>query len=118
MPLAKEIAAELRKVADALDLNPEVNTITPDLTFWYGSGSSKEQFIATARIIPRPVKKNYPKDNQSYSRVSVDYITPALKVSTSIYRETICRIVKPAQPAEYDCELTLLDHEDAELESK
>lgn len=118
MPLAKEIAIELRKVADALDLNPEVEVIIPTLDFWYSLGSTKEQFLATARILPRPVKKNYPTDTGNYSRVSVDYETPALKVSTSIYRETICRIVKPAKPAEYYCELTLLDHEDAELESK
>lgn len=115
MPLAKDIAIELRKLADCLDLNPEVSVITPDLTFWYGSGSSKDQFLATARILPRPVTKNYPKDSESYSRVSVDHTTPALKVITSIYRESVCRIVTPAKPAVYDCELTLLDSEDAEL---
>lgn len=115
MPLAKEVAQELRKVADVLDLHPEVETIKPSLLFFYSFGGDKEQFLATARILPRPVAKNYPEDGDRYSRVAVNHDTDALCVETSIYREAVCRIVKPAQPAEYDCELTLLDHEDAAL---
>ena len=116
MPLAKDVAIELRKVADALDLNPEVKTPTPDLTFWCFSGEDQKRlFLDTARILPRPVAKKYPTDADKYSRVSVEHNSDALHVSTSIYRESICRIIKPAQPAEYDCELTLLDHEDAAL---
>lgn len=114
MSLAKEVAAELRRVADCFDLHPEIEVITPDLSFWYGAGNTKDKFLATARILPRPVVKNYPKDNESYSRVSVEHKAPALNITTSIYRESVCRIIEPARPTVYDCELTLLD-EDANL---
>ena len=116
MPKASEVAAELRKVADALDLNPDVTTPVADLTFWcYSGANQKELFLNTARILPRPVVKKYPSDSSEYSRVSVEHNTDALRISTSIYRESVCRIVKPAQPAEYDCELTLSETEDAAL---
>ena len=39
----------------------------------------------------------------------------ALVSEVSIYKESICRIIRPAQPAEYDCELTLSETEDAAL---
>lgn len=115
MPLAKEIAAELRRIADVLDLNPEVKTIKPELSFFHYSSHSKDEFMAVARIMPRPLEKKYPKTNESYSRVEVKHSSSVLDVTASIYRESICRIIKPAQPAEYDCELTLLDSEDSAL---
>lgn len=117
MPLAKDIAIELRRIADHLDLNPEVETIKPTLDFFHFTSNTKDQFLAVARIMPHPLEKKYPKDNASYSRVSITHSAPAVDVTASIYRESICRIIKPAQPAEYDCELTLLDSEDAALES-
>jgi hypothetical protein len=115
MPFAKEIAAELRKIADALDLNPEVETIKPTLSFFFFYAEEKEKFMATARLLPRPVQKQYPEDDDHFSRVRVVHSADAVDVETSIYRTAICTIVKPAQPAEYDCSLTLLDHEDASL---
>jgi hypothetical protein len=115
MPKASEIAQELRKIADALDLNPEVEVKRPTLDFSYWDKSEKEIFLATARILPRPVAKKYPKDQDSFSRVSVSHENPAVLVVTSIYREAICNLITPARPAVYDCEMTLLDHEDAAL---
>ena len=115
MPLAKEVAAELRKLADALDLHPDVEVKRPSLDFNYWNKSEKDVFLATARILPRPVAKNYPKDPDQFSRISVSHDTPSVLVETSIYREALCKLITPAQPAVYDCELTLLDHEDAAL---
>jgi hypothetical protein len=115
MPLARDIAAELRRVADALDLNPDAQTDQPHLSFSYLFEGDKEKFLNTARILPRPIAKHYPKDEAKFSRVSVTHETPALKVSTSIYREAVCVLIEPAKPAKYDCVLTLLDHEDAAL---
>lgn len=116
MPLAKDVATELRKLADALDLHPEVDIRQGHLSFHYGFATDKDQFLATARILPHPLKKNYPINTDRFSRVSVDHETPALHVSASIYREAVCNLVTPAQPAVYDCELTLSESEDAELE--
>ena len=113
MPLAKEIAAELRKIADALDLHPEVEVKKPSLHFYYSYSDNKEQFLATARLIPHPVKKIYETD--SYPRVRVQHDTEALLTETSIYKEIICTIVEPAKPAVYDCNLTLTADEDAAL---
>jgi len=116
MPKASEIAIELRKVADALDLNPDVENTKPSLSFYYFTGEKdKDKFLATARILPRPVAKEYPDDNSDYSRVRVTHDTAALSVETSIYRVAICTLIEPAKPAVYDCGLTLLDHEDAAL---
>jgi hypothetical protein len=115
MPKAREISIALHRIIDVLDLHPDLEIVRPSLTFFYGFEAKKDQFLATARILPHPVTKNYEKDTDRYSRVSVNYETDALRVSTSIYREMICRIVKPATPAEYDCDLTLSEAEDAAL---
>lgn len=115
MPKASEVAAELRKLADVLDKSPDTLTSKPDLTFWYSFADDKDKFLNTARILPHPLTKNYPKDGNEYSRVSVDYESSGLRVSASIYRTSICQIIKPAQPAVYDCEFTLSVEEDAGL---
>ena len=115
MPLAKEVAIELRKIADALDLHPDVETCVPDLHFFYNFAPDKEKFLATANILPHPLVKTYPKDSNAYSRVSVAHETPALHVSTSIYRSAVCELITPAKPAVYDCKLTLSGDEDAAL---
>jgi hypothetical protein len=115
MPLAKEVAIELRKLADALDLHPDVETCVPRLSFFYDFEQDKAKFIATANILPHPLVKTYPKDSNTYSRVSVTHETPALHVSTSIYRQAVCELISPAKPAVYDCKLTLSGDEDASL---
>jgi len=114
MPKSSEIAAELRKIADALDLNPNVEVKKPCLSFYYSFGETKESFLAAARLIPHPVEKVYGTDG-AYPRVSVRRDTDALLTEASIYRKTICTIVEPARPAVYDCNLTLSEAEDASL---
>ena len=83
MPLAKEVAAELRKIADALDLHPDVEVKRPSLDFNYWNKSEKDVFLATARILPRPVAKNYPKDPDQFSRISVSHDTARLYANSS-----------------------------------
>ena len=114
MPLAKEIAAELRKVADALDRNPDVETIRPYLNWFHSFSESKEKFLAAARLLPHPLEKIY-EESGSYPRVKVRHATDALVSEVSIYKESICTIVEPARPAVYDCALTLTADEDAAL---
>ena len=115
MPTARGVAIELRRVADALDLNADVEVKKPSLDFSFWDKSEKDLFLATARVLPRPVEKKYPVDPDRFSRVRVENDSQALMVSASIYREAICRIIRPAQAAQYDCEFTLLEHEDASL---
>jgi hypothetical protein len=114
MPLAKDISIELRKVADALDLNPDVEVTRPNLSFPY-FGGQKEKFMENARILPRPVSKEIPKTLDGYDRVRVIYTSDALTVDTSIYRKDICVLIEPAKPAVFECALTLLDHEEEAL---
>ena len=114
MPKASEVAAELRKIADALDLHPDVETIMPHLNWFHSFGESKDHFLAAARLLPHPLEKIY-EQHDSYPRVKVRHTTDALVSEVSIYKESICRIIRPAQPAEYDCELTLSETEDASL---
>lgn len=115
MPKAHEVATELRKLADCLDKNGDVEVTKPSLHFFYFTGSDKEKFLDTARILPRPVQKDYPAGNSEYDRICVAHTTPGLEVKTSIYRVAICELIEPAKPAVYDCKLTLLDHEDEAL---
>ena len=35
MPLAKDVAAELRKLADCLDKSPEAEIKKPSVSFWH-----------------------------------------------------------------------------------
>ena len=114
MPLASEVAAELRKIADALDQQPDVEVKKPSLHFFYSFGDTKEQFLASARLIPHPVKKIY-EESGGYPRVRVQHDTDALRTEARIYKESICTIVEPARPAVYDCNLTLTADEDAAL---
>ena len=114
MPKSSEVAAELRRIADSFDLNPDVEVKKPRLSFYYSFGETKESFLAAARLIPHPVEKVY-DTNVAYPRVYVRHDTDALLTEVSIYKETICTIVEPARPAVYDCNLTLSEAEDASL---
>jgi hypothetical protein len=115
MPKANEVAIELRKLADSLDREPEAEITKPYVHFSHYSKNDKDSFLAVARLLPHPLKKTYPKNDNEFSSVVVSYESNALYVSDSIVRTAICTLVTPAQPAKYDCELTLLDHEDAAL---
>jgi hypothetical protein len=115
MPKANEVATELRKLADALDREPDQEVERPYLTFSHYNKSQKDSFLAVARLLPHPLTKTYPTDDNTYSSVTVSHNAPGLCVRDSIIRTAVCTVIKPAQPAEYDCELTLLDHEDAAL---
>jgi hypothetical protein len=114
MTTAGAVAIELRKIADALDLHPETQVTKPHLHFFHSFQDPKELFLASARLLPHPVKKVYESEG-AYPRVRVQHDTDALMTESSIYKETICVIVEPAKPAVYDCELTLTADEDASL---
>ena len=115
MPKASEVAAELRKIADALDQISELSVDKPILSFSHYSKDQKDSFLGIARVMPHPLKKTYPTDDGQYASVTVSHASPGLHISNSIIRTAVCTVIKPAQPAQYDCELTLLDHEDASL---
>ena len=108
------VAVELRRVADALDKEPEAPLESPVLGFYcdsYMAGDKgKSGFLALARIMPRPLEK---KPNDTTFRL--EYQTDAIHITMQISRKEVCRLVKPAQPAEYECEPLLSDDEEAAL---
>ena len=117
MPKASEVATELRKLADALDREPEQELIRPDLDFncKYVGDADKPTFLALARILPRPLAKGvcaYDADG-----MQLTYTSPALIVTTEIKRSKVCRLIEPERtiPAKYECEPLLSPEEDAAL---
>ena len=115
MPKAHEVAAELRKLADCLDKEPEREILRPWVKF-FSEAQEKQQFKNAVRILPRPLKREVqdPSDER-WCRISLRHLTDAIDITASIPRSATCTIVKPAQPAEYRCDPILSDEEDAAL---
>ena len=121
MPKASEVAAELRKLADALDCDPEQELFRPEIDFTckykssFGRDKAKKIFIALARILPHPLKKG----TQSFDSEAIElrHTSDALIVVTSIERTKVCKLIEPAKtiPAVYKCEPLLSAEEDAAL---
>jgi hypothetical protein len=99
MPLAKEVSAELRRFADSLDQNPEVEIKDPLVSFYHYSESQKQEFLNVAKLLPRPLMKDYAGEE-----ISLNYKTPAIWIYAKIPRNAVCEIVEPARPAVYRCE--------------
>lgn len=110
MPKSREVATELRKLADALDTIPETEIKRPYVSFYHHSESEKEGFLAIARVLPHPLTKDYGEDLTD--KLTVEYKTDAIIASASIPRFLVCRIVEPAKPAVYDCQPLLSAEEE------
>jgi len=112
MPKANEVATELRKLADALDRNPNAEVPHPYMGFGmsYNAGD-KERFLAIAAVLPRPLKKVY-RDNE----FRLEYESPTISVAARIDRQKVCELIEPAKPAVYRCDLILSEAEESLLE--
>ncbi len=111
MANAGKVAMELRQLADALDVQPDAEIITPWISFY---GYEKESFLATARLLPRPLKKNIEDREKSWARVKVECLGfKAIDVNVSIPQSLTCELVEPAQPAVYRCEPILSEEEES-----
>lgn len=112
MPKAREVAAELRRLADALDREPETAVQTAWLTFYCGS---KEIFLNMARLIPRPFVRRCDEGGNGYDRLHLEYggFSPGhpIHVDCSVLRTQISALVTPARAAVYECEPLLSDEE-------
>ncbi len=113
MPLASEVAAELRKFADRLDTNPDAVIASPHMIFYHWNESDKSKFLEVAKLLPRPVIKG---EDSGKTNLRLTYDSPALSVVASIPKSISCVLVEPARPAVYDCITILSPEEDAELE--
>ena len=108
MPLGKEIAAELRILADALD---KVETSLPTPVVALYNYTDKDAFLAVAAELPRPLKKEYGTHDLTLKSEAFKAVAFFLKVD----RSAVCTIVEPAKPAVYDCIPLLSQLEDASL---
>ena len=109
MPKASEVAAELRKLADSLEQEPDAEISQPWVTFW----PSRESFLALARVLPRPFAKKYERDT-----IQLIYGASAgtpIYVRVEAQRTAVCRVVKPAQEAVYECEPLLSEAAEAQI---
>jgi hypothetical protein len=112
MPKSAEVAAELRRIADALDKSSEAEMNRPMLAFW----PDKEQFLTLARILPRPLHKRIDGEDSKYQK----YVLESSKENpvwthVSITRSEICIMVEPARPARYECPSILSAEEEEAL---
>ena len=112
MPKANEVASQLRAVADALDKQPDAEIVKPMLHFYHGYSGTKEEFLSLARVFPRPFDKG---DGYNHTEYTLTHDADALQIYASIDRSTVCRLVKAAQPAEYECEPLLNQEEEQQL---
>jgi hypothetical protein len=111
MTTAGDVAAELRKLAEALDKEPEANVVKGSLWFW--NGVNKDSFLNLVRLVPRPLKKVY--EEGIGASVIATHETDALTIELRIARNSVCQIVEPAKPAVYKCEPLLTDEKEATL---
>jgi len=119
---ASELAAELRRIADALDREPEAEIVQPMMTFFCDKlgdpEETKQRFLTAIRLMPKPLYKKY--ENNDYvlhhgSHIDGGEESPLwLRIRAS--RNFLCRMVRPAQSAEYECESLLSLPEKASLE--
>ena len=109
MTTAGAVATELRRIADALDKEPEVEVAIPTLWFW--SYGHKKSFLNLMRLMPRPFEKEYDNSNLIVSKSDLT----AIQFQARVDRSAVCTLVEPAKPAVYKCEPLLSDEEEAAL---
>lgn len=113
MPKASEVATGLRKLADALDRNPDLTIIRPRIGFWYDT--QKDAFVETCRLLPRPLVKKFPKATGAWERVYVEHDNAVIEVFATIYQSNFCHLVTPAQPAVYECDSILSPEDEKDM---
>lgn len=114
MPTAHAVATELRKLADSLDTQPETIVHKASIYFWC---DSKEEFLATAGLLPRPYKKSEDSyGTEDYRKIHLTHSTAVVDVDVSVYKSLTCQLVEPAKPAVYRCIPILSALEEAEIE--
>ena len=113
MPNANEVAQELRRVADALDKEPEAEVAKPSL--YFSCSGYKDVFLRTAALLPRPLREVIEDTGQSHDYLRLVYDSPRLHLQATAYRSEVCVLKTPARPAEYDCLPLLSEMEKASL---
>lgn len=112
MPLAGEVAAELRRIADALDREPEAEVKRPLCFFYPGA---KEEFLTLARLLPRPLAKKNADLDSEYPKYILEHQHDAVWLKVQIDQSRVCTLISPAIPAKFKCEPLLSEEEESTL---
>jgi hypothetical protein len=112
MSKSAEVAAELRRIADALDKEPDVEIVKPWVTFYC---DSKSEFLATSRLMPRPLRKEVASLTDTYSKLELKHDSTGARLNCSVPQSEVCIMVEPARPARYECPSILSAEEEAAL---
>src|SRR5580658_1590552 len=81
MPKANEVATELRRIADALDKEPDAEL--PSARLWLHA-DDKSTFLSAVRLMPRPLKKSIFRPVSEYSDIHVEHIAPSVSVLAAV----------------------------------
>jgi len=112
---ASELVKGLRILADALDKEPEIEVnsyVSVSAAYTGDDISEKDNSLSLAKIWPRPAKKFIGNQGTSYEDYRLVFDNWAF---LKIDRSKVCRLVKPATPAVYDCPSILSAEEEAQL---
>jgi len=110
MYTAAETATELRRIADALDTNPQLK-LHPFLLI-HTESDDKESFLDLAKTMPRPMEKGVDFEGAPYEDFKLSHSFWSIKIP----RSNMCVLVEPARPARYECPSIFSPEDEAELE--
>ena len=109
---AGAVAAELKRVAEALEKEPEAEVRRPMLAFW---PNNKDEFMSLAKVLPHPLQKKIENEGSDYEKYVLENKSDDMWIHVSIDRREVCILVEPARPARYECPSILSAEEEAAL---
>jgi hypothetical protein len=109
---AKAIAKDLRILADALEVAPDLELPQPYFAIHFWNNTAKDAFLALVKLLPRPFSKEYDDTD-----LRIRHDTTGLDINVYIQRSAVCELIAPAKPAEYRCEPLLSEDEESTLTS-
>jgi len=116
---AGQVAIELRKLADALDKEPDTVIPRPMVSFYCDDYTSEDKgkswFLAMVRLLPRPLAKKTNNTSYEIQHGKDDQKSP-IWLRAIIDRANVCTVIEPAKPAVYDCPSILSEAEEASLD--
>jgi hypothetical protein len=111
---AKNLAAELRTLANSLERMGDTEVKTPFVYFSYNycGDTAKDDFLALAKVLPRPLVKEY-SDTEFILKLKTD----SMRLQVSIERSKVCTLIEPAREAVYECLPLLSEEEDTSIDT-
>jgi hypothetical protein len=111
---SRVFAANLRKLAEWLDSKPEFPVTNEKASNWYMNfHEDKESFLQAVRAIGAGRKEDGQLGKSELRFVAT---TPTgTEFAVEVYRSSLCRLVRPAQEAVYECEPLLSQAEMEEV---